>query len=281
MSDNQFGPPQPGFGPPPAQDGSIPPQDAPAAPQGGYGQPTVPAAPQGGYGQPAAPQQAWGGGGVPPQAFPPGTPGGYPPGYPVAPKKSRKGLWIGLSVVAAVVLGGAGVLGYLIYDTAAETGKNKVVLPQSFHDMTNDPNDADAKDLASELQSGMQAEKDSFTNPEPVSAIYRSSDEEKMLLVSGLTGHVLLPSKQVDALYSSLPGGGATNRTDVDAGPLGGRMSCGNLELGGQNGGICVWADSSSVVMVLELDMSAEDGVTKEKVIADAQELRKLAEVPK
>ncbi|MFF0294059.1 hypothetical protein ACFYST_11875 [Kitasatospora sp. NPDC004614] len=267
MSDNQFGPPQPGFGPPPVQD-AIPPQGAPAAPQGGYG-------------QPAAPQQAWGGGAVPPQAFPPGTPGGYPPGYPVAPKKSRKGLWIGLSVVAAVVLGGATTLGYLIVHTAADTGKNNVVLPQSFHDMTNDPDDADAKNLATSLQSGLQSEKDSFTDPQPVSAIYRSSDQEKMLLVSGLTGHVLLPSKQVDVLYSSLPSGGATNRSDVDAGPLGGRMSCGDLELSGQHGGICVWADSSSVVMVIELDISAEDGVTKEKVIADTQELRKLAEVPK
>ncbi|MFD8600242.1 hypothetical protein ACFV1L_35110 [Kitasatospora sp. NPDC059646] len=269
MSDNQFGPPQPGFGPP--QDGPIPPQGAPAAPQGGYGYP----------GAPAPQQQAWGGGAVPPQGFP--NPGGYPPGVPMR-KKSRKGLWIGLGVVAAVILGGAGVVGYLIYDTASDTGKNKVVLPQSFHDMTSDPEDEDAKRLSSGLQSGLAEDKSSFTQAEPVSTIYRSSDEQKMLLVSGMTGHVLFPSKQVDAAFSSFSAGGAggvSDRSDIDPGPLGGRLSCGTTDIAGQHGGICVWADSSSVVVVLELDGSSDKGVTKDQVVADTQELRKLSEVPK
>ncbi|MFD7645336.1 hypothetical protein ACFV4P_32320 [Kitasatospora sp. NPDC059795] len=265
MSDNQFGPPQPGFGSL-AQDGQIPPQGAPGAPQGGWG-------------QPAAPQQPWGGG-VPPQGFPPGAPAGYyPPGVPVA-KKSRKGLWIGLSVVAAVVLGGASVIGYLIYDTAAETGKNKIALPQSFHDLTSDPADADAKRLADMLQSGLSSEKGSFTNPEPVSGIYRSSDETQMLVVSGLTGHVLFPSKQVDVLISSF-GVPVTDRSDVDTGSFGGRMSCGTTDLGGQPAGVCAWADSSSAVIILETDAGGTSGVSKAKVVADTQELRKLAEVPK
>ncbi|PJN26756.1 hypothetical protein [Kitasatospora sp. CB02891] len=268
MSDNQFGPPQPGFGPP--QDGPIPPQGAPGAPQGGYGQPVPPQ------------QQAWGGGAVPPPGFPPGTPGGYPPGVPMA-KKSRKGLWIGLSVVAAVVLGGAATIGYLIYDTASNTGKNKVVLPQSFKDLTSDPEDADAKRLSSTLQSGLGEDKNSFTNAEPVSTIYRSSDQQKMLLVSGMTGKVLLPSKQVDAAFSSFSAGGdgIKDRSDVDPGPLGGRLSCGTTEIAGEQGGICVWADSSSVVVVLELDGSSDSGVSKDRIIADTQELRKLSEVPK
>ncbi|MGW4378539.1 hypothetical protein [Kitasatospora sp. NPDC004531] len=267
MSDNQFGPPQPGFGPS-TPDGPIPPQGAP----------------QGGYGQPAAPQQqAWGGGAVPPQGFPPGAPAGYyPPGVPVA-KKSRKGLWIGLSVVAAVVLGGAGVIGYLIYDTAADTGKYKVALPQSFKDLTSDPEDEDAKQLSTMLQDGLGKDKSSFTQAEPVSTIYRSADERKMLLVSGMQGHVLFPDKQVDAAFSSFSAGGegVTERSNVDAGPLGGRMSCGVTEIGGTKGGICVWADSSSVVVVLELDGESANGVSKDQVVADTQELRKLSEVPK
>ncbi|MFJ5923672.1 hypothetical protein ACIQF6_13825 [Kitasatospora sp. NPDC092948] len=262
MSDGQFGPPQPGFGP--AGNGPIPPQGAPAAPQGGYGRPAPPQ------------QQPWGaGGGVPPQAYPPGV---YPPGVPV--RKSRKGLWIGLSVLAAVILGGAGVIGYLIYDTAADTGKNKIALPPTFHDLTSDPNDEDTKQLATSLQEGMAEDKASFTQPEPVSGIYRSSDGDHMLVVSGLTGHVLLPSQQVDVVFKDFSAN-VSNRSDVDAGPLGGRLSCGEISLGGEQGGICVWGDSSSVVVVMEVDRGSDTGVTKDKVVADTQELRKLAEVPK
>ncbi|RKE19093.1 hypothetical protein [Streptomyces sp. TLI_171] len=267
MSDNQFGPPQPGFGPP--QPGApIPPQGAPA-PQPGYGYPQQ------------QPQQAWGGGAVPPQEFPPGA-GPYPPGYPAPPKKSRKGLWITLGVVAAVVLGGAGVVGYLIVDTASKTGTHKVVLPQTFHDMTSDPEDETTKALSTGLQRGFENEKSSFTHPEPVSTIYRSSDETKMLLVSGASGNVLLPSQEVDATFDSFTAAGTatvSDRSDVDAGPLGGRMSCGSIDISGQEGGICVWSDNSSVVLVLEID--AEKTITKQQVVADTQELRKLSEVPK
>ncbi|MFJ5232073.1 hypothetical protein ACIQBJ_19510 [Kitasatospora sp. NPDC088391] len=262
MSDNQFGPPPAGFDKP-QPGGAIPPQ------QPGYGQPGQ--APQ---------EQSWGGGAVPPQGAP-GYPAGYP-GYPAPVKKSRKGLWITLGVVGAVLLGGAGAIGYVVWDKAENTGKNKVVLPQSFHDMTSDPEDETTKALSTELQKGFDGEKSSFTHPVPVSTIYRSAEGTKMLLVSGATGNVLLPSQEVDAAFKSFSGDGSTavtDRSDIDPGPQGGKLSCGSIDLSGQKGGICVWADGSSVVVVLEID--AEKEVTKDAVVADTKELRKISEVPK
>ncbi|MEV4557337.1 hypothetical protein AB0K51_10100 [Kitasatospora sp. NPDC049285] len=266
MSDNQFGPPQPGFGPPQPQ--------APAGvpPQAGYGYPQQ---------APAQPQQPWGGGQVPPQAFPAGAPGGFPPGYPAPPKKSRKALWIVLGCVAGVILLGGGLLGYFIYDTASKTGKNKVVLPETFHSMTRDPNEDSAKELANELQSDFSKGDSAWTPTEVVSSIYHSADNEKAAIVAGAYGNVLLPSKQVDAVFTGATSGGAaiTDRKDVDPGPLGGRMSCGTTETGGEKVGFCAWADGSSVMMLMEFDAST--AVSLDQIAADARELRGISEIPK
>ncbi|MGC0416582.1 DUF732 domain-containing protein [Embleya sp. AB8] len=86
------------YPPPPGQD----PYQPPGQPQ--YGQQPYPGQPQpypGQYQQP--PQPAY----PPGQYGPPQYPGGYPQGggYP-PPQRSRKGLWIGLSVVAVLAIVG-------------------------------------------------------------------------------------------------------------------------------------------------------------------------------
>jgi hypothetical protein len=98
-------PNQPPYGQPPQQPSDVPPTQY--APQPPYGQPAPPP-----YGQPPAyqPPPAYG---QPPQPPPYGQPpyGGVPPlpnmppGYAApAPQKSRKGLWITLSIIAGVLV---------------------------------------------------------------------------------------------------------------------------------------------------------------------------------
>lgn len=87
--------------PPPAAVGGLTP-DTPGEPSG----PTMPPPPLG-----AIPPGAVPPGAVPPGGFPPGgfPPGGFPPYYPVPPQgrpptSSNVGLWVGLGVVAVVVM---------------------------------------------------------------------------------------------------------------------------------------------------------------------------------
>ncbi|MFC5644213.1 hypothetical protein [Kitasatospora cinereorecta] len=271
MSDqNPYGSPQPGgYGTPP-------PAAPPPAPP--YGAPQPPAQP--GFG---APQEPFGA--VPPQGGPQPFPAGGYPGYPgmEPPKKSRKTLWVVLGCVAGVLLLGAGLLGYFVYNTAANTGKNKVVLPETFHGLTRDPDESMAKELASELQTDFSKGDSAWTPTDVVSSIYHSDDQEQAVIVAGAYGNVLFPSKQVDAVFLGASSSGdakITQRRDVDAGPLGGRMSCAVTEAEQQQIGFCSWADGSSVMMLMEIDAKAKT-VDLDKVAADARELRQISEVPK
>ncbi|BAJ28437.1 MULTISPECIES: hypothetical protein [Kitasatospora] len=272
MSDNQFGPPQPGFGPPQQGAGApIPPQQGAPAPQPGYGYP----------GPAQQPAQSWGGAPVPQQGYPAGAPG-FPPGYPAPPKKSRKGLWITLSIVSAVILGGGGVVAYLAYDTVAKTGKYKVALPAKFQDMSSEAGADAAQQMADQMKQDAAADPDSLQPEKTVAALYRSEDESRILIAAGGYGKVSRPSKQVDEQFKSMEKEGDTvsQRKTVDAGPLGGSMDCALVKSADSSTpdlSVCVWADYSSVMMVME--QAEQAGV--DKIAADTRELRQISEVLK
>ncbi|WP_051732220.1 hypothetical protein [Kitasatospora phosalacinea] len=274
MSDNQFGPPQPGFGPPPAPGAPIPPQGAPAAPpQPGYGYPQQ-GAPQPGYGYPQQqPQQPWGGAAVPPQGYPAGVPG-YPPGYPAPPRKSRKGLWITLSIVSVLILGGVGVVGYFAYDTVSKTGKYKLNdLPGTFHDMDSSENATQAQALAAGIK--QDASTSGGAPDGAVAAIYTSDELE--IRVGAYYGKISDPKAQMDAEFKDMPGSGP--RKSMDPGPLGGKMDCATgKDDEGLSANFCIWADNSALMLVME---RSSDEVDLGKIAADARELRQATEVVK
>ncbi|MFJ4678293.1 MULTISPECIES: hypothetical protein [unclassified Kitasatospora] len=270
MSDNQFGPPQPGFGPPQPPGAPIPPQGAPA-PQPGYGYPGQQQPPQ---------QQSWGGAPLPQQGYPAGAPGGFPPGYPAPPKKSRKGLWVTLSIVSAVILAGAGVVGYLAYDTVSKSGKYKVVMPPTFQGMSSEAGADTAQQMAEQMKQDSASDPDSLQPDETVAAVYGSEDGSRVLIAAGGYGKVTRPSYQVDQQFKDMEkeGDTVTQKKSVDAGPLGGSMSCGLVTSGDTPDlAVCVWADYSAVVLVME----QADGVDLDKVAADTRELRQVSEVAK
>ncbi|GAA2085646.1 hypothetical protein GCM10009759_05600 [Kitasatospora saccharophila] len=265
MSDNQFGPPQSGFGPPQAPGAPIPPQGAPGAPQQqpGYG-----------YPQPQQPQQSWGGAALPPQGYPAGAPG-YPAGYPAPPQKSsRKGLWITLSIVSAVILAGAGVVGYLAYDTVSKTGKYKLVLPANFQGMSSEAGADTAQGLADSIKKDSDLVMDGT-----VAALYTTDDQSRLVVAAGGYGKITRPEAQVDAQFKQMEEEGDTvsQKKSVDAGPLGGTMSCAVVTSSDTELNVCAWADYSTLVIVLEQG----DDITLDKVAADSRELRQTSEILK
>ncbi|MFC8722437.1 hypothetical protein [Kitasatospora sp. NPDC057198] len=268
MSDNQFGPPQPGFGPPQTPGAPTPPQGAPGVPQQqpGYG-----------YPQPQQPQNPWGGS-VPPQGYPAGAPG-YPMGYPAPPRKSRKGLWITLSIVSAVILAGAGVVGYLAYDTVSKSGKNKLALPTVFQGMDSSAQADQAQEVADQIR--RTAIESGGTPDGTTSAIYIADDQSRILQASGYWSKFPSPKNQLDREFSAMGKDGGTfeGRKSMDAGGNDGVMDCAIGTFSGEKLAFCLLADHSVVLSVVE--RSADDETSLDKVAADTRELRKSGEVAK
>lgn len=131
----------PGGWPPPPMSSPPPPGGYPNQGQGGYPPPNQPGrssydqptvigpqggqqSPQGGQPYPSAP---------PPPGFPPPPPGAgnYPPagfgGYPPPggpPRKSRKGLWIALGIVAVLVVGAVGAVAFIAFNAVKSSTLN-------------------------------------------------------------------------------------------------------------------------------------------------------------
>ncbi|MFI6443522.1 hypothetical protein [Kitasatospora sp. NPDC050543] len=248
------------FGPPPAQPYGAPPPPQPPA----YG--AVP--PQGQPGYPA------------PGAYP-----GYPgyPGYPTQPpKKSRRTLWILIGCFLGLLVLIGGLLAYFVYDVTSKAGTKKIALPTEFKSMARD----DSSEAAKQLSDGIVKEigsGDGSWSPTGVSALYKSADESQAVIVVGAYGKVLQPQRELDGFFKGISesdGATVSGRRSVDPGPLGGKLDCATVSNGESEFGVCAWADSSSVIGVVEAN---EDGKAPslDKVATDARDLRQVAEVPK
>ncbi|MFD7984095.1 hypothetical protein ACFV4M_12060 [Kitasatospora indigofera] len=253
MSDqNPFGaPPAQPYGPPPAQP---------------YG---------------AAPQQY---GAVPPQGGP--VPAGYAYGYqqPVPPAKSRRTLWIVLGCVAGALLLGGGTLGWFLWDLASRTGTHKVVLPQTFQGVERD----DDNPTARTLQSGLADVYSSGSNawkPTAVAGVYPDQEHGTGVIVAGGYGKVVMPESELRKFLEGFESSGKAQgttfgpRRTFDPGPLGGYLTCETMKAPEETDSVCVWADNSSVVMVLSGGPDVEPDL--DRAAAATRELRAAAEVAK
>ncbi|MGK4578609.1 hypothetical protein [Kitasatospora sp. HPMI-4] len=257
-------PPQPGF-PPPQQPGyAYPKQPA---------QPGFPPPQQPGYGYP---QHQPGYGGFQPQ-----------------PKQPMRGLKVALIVVGVVALitVGGGVLAVVSHFNQRPVGNggdHKIVLPQQFQDMPQDP----ANPVALKLQNGLRqafapgADKYSWT-PTPVSAVYHAKDGNRAVIAWGGWGDVVVPAHEVDAMFTGIEGPGRTNgdtftgRQYFNAGSLGGQLACEKMTTSTETDSICVWADDSAVVGVMTNAVGDAGDVDLQAAANAALELRQAAEVPK
>ena len=256
-------PQQPGYGQPN-------PYGAPQQPQPGYGQP------QPGYGQqpPYDPNaaQAYG------QPAPYGAPGAA---WGASAPKSRKGLKIGLSIGAAVVVIVGGSIAYVVGDAVSSTGKYKLVAPATFQGVPQDNDSAVAKSME---QSTGAAAKDGVT---PVVTTYTSSSTAPGLIFEGAYGDTLGASLELSQFWSGITGAGSmtvTDKTNESPGPRGGTMQCAIVTVAGTTKvPTCVWGDNSTTAAIMDFTVSSsEDPSTMlSATAAKTRAIRALAEVKK
>ncbi|MEU8622286.1 hypothetical protein [Streptomyces sp. NPDC048623] len=290
MSYNQPGPygggqPNP-YGQQPGPHGGQPnPYGQPQAPQPGYGYPQQ--APQGvppqqqPYGYPQQPQQP-GPYGQPPQQPPYGAPqgpGGYMP-QPPAPKKSKAGLTIG--IVAAVV--GLAVGAYFAFgggsgSNVADDGPHKLITPATV--LTEYKKSTDSKP-SNDKKSLEEAEKAGVKNSHEVEAQYQVKDEAnplagKLIQFNGLYGEIEDPEKVVDAVFAAIKSesqkGDDKDAPTFEGDPVaytpagldGAILKCQSgktkadpaEKIPAMSMTACVWADHSTVGIVIPIDMAS------------------------
>ncbi|MFE0645187.1 hypothetical protein ACFW2Y_26790 [Streptomyces sp. NPDC058877] len=256
--------PQPGYGYPPQTPQGVPPQQP-------YGYPPQP----GPYGQPQQPGPY----GQPPQYGAPQGPGGYPP-RPPAPKKSRAGWIIGaVAVVAAIgvgayfLLGGGG-------SSVADDGPHKLITPET---VLGEYQKTPGKESSSDKKSLREAEKNGVENATQVGASYQVKDPSnplggKILSFNGLYGTIDDPEKVVDSIFATTKAEAEKDKGSTEvpqvigsprayepAGLDGAILKCQQLTTKADPSAstpamtltMCVWADHSTVGLVIPVDTAA------------------------
>lgn len=248
------------------------PYGAPApSPNPPYGAPVPPQAPYGQPGQPGYP--------APDQAGYPGY-GAYAPVPP--PRKSRKTLWIVLGTLGAVLLLGGGTLGYFAWNVASNAGTQKVVLPATFKDLTLSSDSAVTAAMEKAMTDSL-GKGDGNWKPVGVAGLYENAQSEPQLIAVGAYGKVLMPKQELDQAFKGAAGAGTkvNDRRTVDAGPKGGTMECGVMVEADGNVGMCAWADSSSLVIVMRMPDENGGQPDLDKLAGETRDLRAVAEVAK
>ncbi|MFG2473939.1 hypothetical protein [Streptomyces fagopyri] len=177
------------------------------------------------------------------------------PVHPTAPyaapekPRRRRRLFGCLGVVAVLVVGAVGVVAYIGMTTVAEAGQYKLAPPESFQGLSSDPSNALAKGLA---KSNNEIAEEGAT---PALAAYSThlGDRTPQMVVMGGYGKILAPGTEVAAAWAGIDrsGGAVKDKTDESSGPFGGTTQCAVTTAGPTQMPVCIWADHSTIAMVL------------------------------
>jgi hypothetical protein len=101
------------------------------------------------------------------------------------------------------------------------------------------------------------------TNADSAVAAYYApgSDLTRTVGLFGATGRITDPKGELEEAFSS-DDLVVTGTQNVDPGPLGGNMKCGNTASGGQALTVCGWSDGGSLMMAIFLNRSLTDSAT-------------------
>ncbi|MFI6232970.1 hypothetical protein ACIBD9_05375 [Micromonospora sp. NPDC050784] len=221
-------------------------------------------------------------GGFPPAqpGFPPAQPGfppaqpGFPPAQPGQPygdpnlaggpppvKKSNVGkiVLIVLAVVLVLCLGGVAITWFVVKDdvgAVVDASKTRVVAPATLAGRPKLTN-PELQTAAEQAVSGMKTAAGNETST--VAAFYGDPTKQDLVMITGVSGLLSDPKKELDAYVSGLSKQLTVGEmTAVDAGPLGGEARCGDGKAETVPLGICVWADRGSLGMVVMYFKSAD-----------------------
>ncbi|GAA2038482.1 hypothetical protein GCM10009839_45080 [Catenulispora yoronensis] len=184
-----------------------------------------------------------------------------------------------MAIVLAAAGGGValavGAVGYFAFGTTKHASTYKLVLPSQFnglipHNGRDDPS----------TPSGTTAVPNGGTS---VHATYYVAFGEPApkLIVSGGFGGAFGSKDWLKTIWQGL-GDSVTlsQKTDEDPGPLGGAMQCALMDEGkGVYTPICVWADNSASVTMLDVGRSSAGTVDLSPSAATARALRTQMEV--
>ncbi|RAO36411.1 hypothetical protein PSN13_02012 [Micromonospora saelicesensis] len=211
------------------------------------------------------PQQS---GGFPPaqSGFPPAQPGqpyGDPnlAGGPPPAKKSNVGkiVLIVLAVVLVLCVGGVAITWLVVKDdvgAVVDASKTRVVAPATLAGRPKLTN-PELQTAAEQAVSGMKTAAGNETST--VAAFYGDPTKQDLVMITGVSGLLSDPKKELDAYVDGLSKQLTVNKmTAVDAGPLGGEARCGDGKADTVPLGICVWADRGSLGMVVMYFKSAD-----------------------
>ncbi|MET8267007.1 hypothetical protein ACWD8I_34405 [Micromonospora arida] len=226
-------------------------------------------------------------GGFPPaqSGFPPAQPGFPPaqPGFPSAQpgqpygdpnlaggpppaKKSNVGkiVLIVLAVVLVLCVGGAAIIWAVAkgpVNEALDASKTRVVAPATLAGRPKLTN-PELQTAAEQAVSGMKTAAGNETST--VAAFYGDPTKQDLVMITGVSGLLSDPKKELDAYVDGLSKQLTVNKmTAVDAGPLGGEARCGDGKADTVPLGICVWADRGSLGMVVMYFKSADQAKTE------------------
>ncbi|WP_051943490.1 hypothetical protein [Streptacidiphilus rugosus] len=258
-----------------------PEQSQPGHPQQGYQQPNVPAQ---GYpqGYPQQPQPEYQQPGYQPEYQQPGPqqPAEAAWGYAPQPPRKRNGLKIALISIGAFVLVVGGVVGYFVYDQTSKMGVYKLDAPTTFNGLVKDDSSTVVQSMQSKGSSGLGA-----AGATPVITAYSTAVGDKLpkMLVVGAYGNLLAPSIQLDEGWKSIATGGntVTEKTDENAGALGGSMQCAMVDESGAYFPTCAWADNSTMAIIMDTTHMTSSTGDLNALAATTLQLRSQMEVKK
>ncbi|MDG4768317.1 hypothetical protein O7632_30125 [Solwaraspora sp. WMMD406] len=191
------------------------------------------------------------------------------------PKKSKAGkiILIVLAAVLVLCLGGAAITYFAVRDTVGEVieaTQTRLVTPDTLagRDLNTDP---EFQGLAEEMATGLAADVPESTSS--IGAFYGDIEQENLVMIAGVSGVMADPEQELaDATEGDAMGLGMTNITDVDAGPKGGTARCGDADIEGIPGGVCVWSSRGALVLYVFYFSSGEEAGAALVDIRDAVE---------
>jgi hypothetical protein len=190
------------------------------------------------------------------------------------PKKSRAGLWIGLSVAALLLCCGGGVaiffvanrLGNNVADEKSPTVPRTPVGEHSSqaqaHYTVTAPDqlgnrkkitDAEHNQLVEQVTSSMESD----TKVEHAAVGYYGTPDPKVdkVYLAAITTRVAMTQSQFEDTFEGMvTAAGLEKMTDVvdaNAGPLGGSARCGNLKIQGMPVAACGWSDDGTFGVIM------------------------------